>query len=194
MSMESLTIILASQSPRRRELLKYITDDFTVIKPSCDEILPNGIDIFDSAEHLAVKKALCVAEGNKDSLVIGCDTVVIIDGAVLGKPKDEAEAFLMLRALSGKTHMVVSGVCLSYKGRTLSFSQKTSVTFYELSDSEILSYISSCRPLDKAGAYGIQDKGALFVKEISGDYYNIVGFPIARLNREIKKLIELCGG
>lgn len=192
--MNSINAILASQSPRRRELLKYIFDDFDIIPPTCEEILPDGIGIYDSAEYLACQKAMSIAKVNPDSIVVGCDTVVIIDETILGKPKDEAQAFIMLKALSGRTHDVVSGVCLSYKGKTLSFSQKTSVTFYPLSDSEILEYIGVYRPLDKAGAYGIQDKGALFVKEISGDYFNIVGLPIARLNIELKKLIKLAGG
>lgn len=186
-----LKIVLASQSPRRRELLKYIAEDFTAVSPECSETVPDGVESCDCAEYLAVQKALSVSEKHSGSMVIGCDTVVILDGEIFGKPDNEAEAFLMLKALSGKTHTVTSGVCLTYMGKTLSFSQSTDVSFYELSDGEILSYIEECRPLDKAGAYGIQDKGALFVKEIKGDYYNVVGLPVAKINRKIKELTVL---
>lgn len=190
---ENVRYILASQSPRRRELLRYITDTFDVIPSDCSEDVPPGIDIYEVPQYLSVQKALCVSRNHPDDLVIGCDTVVIIDGKILGKPADMAQAFSMLRTLSGRTHTVVSGVCVCLKGKTLSFTQKTEVEFYPLSDSEITEYIERFSPLDKAGAYGIQDKAALFVKNIHGDYYNIVGFPIARLKREIDRIIELCG-
>lgn len=111
---------------------------------------------------------------------------------ILGKPHTPDRAIGMLKTLSGRTHTVVSGVCICYKGKTMSFSQKTLVSFYELFEEEIRDYVQSCKPLDKAGAYGIQDKGGLFVREISGDYYNIVGLPVARLKREIDKLVSIC--
>ncbi len=192
MSSAKIKYLLASQSPRRAELMKYITDEFEILPSDCDETVPDGIEPEEIPELLAARKALSVSRLKKDRLVIGCDTVVIIDGVILGKPHTPDRAISMLKTLSGRTHTVVSGVCICYKGKTMSFSQKTLVSFYELSEEEIRDYVQSCKPLDKAGAYGIQDKGGLFVREISGDYYNIVGLPVARLKREIDKLVSIC--
>lgn len=189
-------IILASQSERRRELITYIFDKFEAIPSNVPETPPDGVSAEDVPEILAVRKASDVAKGAPDALTIGCDTIVILDGVIYGKPENETEAFLMLRALSGRTHKVVSGVCMICEGRTMSFSQTTEVTFYELSDADILKYVDECRPLDKAGSYGIQDRGGLFVKGINGDHYNVIGFPIARLNIELKrfeKILERMG-
>ena len=194
MSSAEIKYLLASQSPRRAELMRYITDEFEILPSDCDETVPDGIEPEEIPELLAARKALSVSGLKKDRLVIGCDTVVIIDGVILGKPHTPDRAISMLKTLSGRTHTVVSGVCICYKGKTMSFSQKTLVSFYELSEEEIRDYVQSCKPLDKAGAYGIQDKGGLFVREISGDYYNIVGLPVARLKREIDKLVSICEG
>ena len=194
MSSAEIKYLLASQSPRRAELMRYITDEFEILPSDCDETVPDGIEPEEIPELLAARKALSVSRLKKDRLVIGCDTVVIIDGVILGKPHTPDRAISMLKTLSGRTHTVVSGVCICYKGKTMSFSQKTLVSFYELSEEEIRDYVQSCKPLDKAGAYGIQDKGGLFVREISGDYYNIVGLPVARLKREIDKLVSICEG
>ena len=184
---DNYKIVLASQSARRRELLPYIFPEFEVLPSSADETAPDGIEAEYVPEILAVRKAQDIAKSRPDALVIGCDTVVILDGEIFGKPKDEAEAFLMLKALSGKTHDVVSGVCLCCRGKTMSFSQTTRVTFYPLSDADVLEYISAENPLDKAGSYGIQDKGGLFVRSIEGDHYNVIGFPIARLKQELRR-------
>lgn len=189
--MPDINYVLASKSPRRAELMHYIAPDFEILPAECGENPPAGIEADEVPEFLAVQKALDVSKKRPDSLVIGCDTVVILNGEITGKPKDLEDAFRMLKALSGRVHTVVSGVCLCYKGKTLSFTQKTAVEFYTLSDEDILNYVRQSNPLDKAGAYGIQDKGGLFVKEISGDYYNVVGLPLARLNLEIKKLVRL---
>lgn len=189
--MPDINYVLASKSPRRAELMKYITPDFEILPSECGENPPDGIEADEVPEFLAVQKALDVLKKRPDSLVIGCDTVVILNGEILGKPKDEDDAFRMLKALSGRVHTVVSGVCICYKGRTLSFTQKTAVEFYPISDEDIKEYILKSSPLDKAGSYGIQDEGRMFVKEISGDYYNVVGLPLARLNLEIKKLVRL---
>lgn len=178
-------IILASQSARRRELMEYIFDEFEVRPSGVDETPPDGVEAEDIPEILATRKALDIAKNEPEALVIGCDTVVILDGKIFGKPSDKAEAFLMLKALSGRTHEVVSGVCMCCKGRTMSFSQKTLVTFYPLEDEDILEYVEKCCPLDKAGSYGIQDRGGLFVSGINGDHYNVIGFPIARLKAEL---------
>ena len=190
----AIKYILASSSPRRHELFAYITKEFEVISPDCDEILPKETEPYSVPEILAVRKALSVAKEHPDELVVGCDTVVILDSVIFGKPKDESVAFDMLGTLSGRTHTVVSGVCICYKGKTLSFSQETDVEFYPLSDSEIRNYIAEFKPFDKAGSYGVQDGGALFIKDITGDYYNVMGLPIAKLKREIDKLIALAGG
>lgn len=192
MSSAGIKYLLASQSPGRAELMRYIADEFEILPSDCDETVPDGIEPEEIPELLAARKALSVSRLKKDRLVIGCDTVVIIDGVILGKPHTPDRAISMLKTLSGRTHTVVSGVCICYKGKTMSFSQKTLVSFYELSEEEIRDYVQSCKPLDKAGAYGIQDKGGLFVREISGDYYNIVGLPVARLKREIDKLVSIC--
>lgn len=184
-------LVLASKSPRRCELLKYITDEFEIIPSNCDETVPEGLDVYEVPEFLSVRKALDVAKNSPDALVIGCDTVVIIDNTILGKPHDIEEAFNMLCSLSGRTHTVVSGVCLCFKGKTMSFSSRTDVTFYSLKEDDIIKYLDSGSPLDKAGSYGIQDRAALFVESISGDYYNVVGLPIARLRIEAEKFLGL---
>lgn len=189
--LENINIILASKSPRRRELMEFIKPEFEIIPSLKEEVVPEGLDIEDIPAFLAAQKALDIAKDKKDSLVIGCDTVVTLGGVIMGKPKDETDAKAMLMRLSGRTHTVISGVCLCYKGRTMTFSEKTDVTFYDLTEDEIDSYIASGSPLDKAGAYGIQDGAALFVKKIDGDYYNVVGLPVAKLAREIKTLIKL---
>ena len=187
-------IILASKSPRRQELLKYLFDSFDVIPSNADETPPEGIPAESVPEVLSVRKARDVAINNSDALVIGCDTVVILDGKIFGKPHDLAEAADMLTALSGRTHKVVSGVCFCCKGRTMSFSQVTEVTFYPLSAEDIIGYIAESSPLDKAGSYGIQDRGGLFVERISGDHYNVIGFPIARIKAELKRFEKIIGG
>ena len=188
---DGLKVIIASQSARRRELIQYIFEDFEVIPSDADETPPEGVDAEYIPEILAVRKATDVAKSHPDALVIGCDTVVILDGEIFGKPKSVEEAFVMLKRLSGRTHEVISGVCLSLRGKTMSFTQKTNVTFYPLSDGDIMRYITESNPLDKAGSYGIQDRGGLFVKSLEGDHYNVIGFPIARLKIELERFEKL---
>lgn len=185
--------ILASASPRRQELLKLITGEFKVVPSSADEVVPDSISAEFSPEFLAVKKAQAVSLLHPESLVIGADTGVFSQGILLGKPKDTQDAYSMLKDLSGKTHLVITGCALFYKGRSISFSEKTFVEFYDLKDIEIANYIATGSPFDKAGSYGIQDTGALFVKRIEGDYFNVVGLPISRLSREINNFLKLCG-
>ena len=176
-------LILASQSPRRRELLGRITEQFIVRPTGCDE----SFTCADPAEHarqLALRKcAAAVAESVPEDAVIAADTVVFLDGVLLEKPGSEAEAKAMLRRLSGHTHIVCTGVAVAYKGETRSFVQQTRVTFHELSASLIDWYVATGEPMDKAGAYGIQGKGALLVEGIEGDYFNVVGLPVAALYR-----------
>ncbi len=179
-------IILASASPRRRELLSVITDNFEVVPSDAEEYVPQSISPEDTAEYLARLKALAVAETYKNRTVLGADTCVLAEGRILGKPKDKADAAEMIKLLSGKTHRVITGCAIARNNRVLSFSTVTEVEFYDLSDSEIEAYISTDEPYDKAGGYGIQGKASLFVKAIKGDYFNVVGLPVAELNRKLK--------
>ena len=188
-----MEIILASASPRRQELLGYVFKSFVCKPANVDETLPENIMPMESAEMLAVKKAKFIANENSDALVIGCDTVVIYENEIFGKPTDEMDAKRMLEMLSGKTHYVVTGVALFYKGKSVSFSERTSVKFYDLTECEMLDYIATGQPMDKAGAYGIQDKNFLPVKSIEGDYFNVVGLPIARLKREVESFLIYVG-
>ncbi len=181
-------IVLASASPRREELFSIITKDFKIIPANIDETLPEGIDAESAAEFLSVRKAKSVFEDNPSDTVIGCDTVVICDGKILGKPKDENDARRMLLALSGKTHQVITGCAIFKEGKSISFSETTLVTFYPLSQEEIDNYISIKEYSDKAGAYGIQGYGSLLVEKIKGDYFNVVGLPVSKLNKILKKI------
>ena len=182
--------ILASASPRRKELIKNIFNS-VIIKPAdVDESLPTEIDPKEAPIFLAEKKALCLADENFDDLIIAADTIVLHDNKILGKPSDENDAKNMLLALSDSAHKVITGCALCYQGKLHSFSETSTVQFYPLSEEEIDAYIATGEPMDKAGAYGIQSKGGLFVKEIHGDYFNIVGLPIARLKREIASFLN----
>ena len=186
-----MNVILASLSPRRQELLRFIFDDFSIVASNCEESVPKNIFVDIIPEYLAQHKALDVANTVKtDSLVIGADTCVIYDNKVLGKPKNENDAINTLKMLSGNVHKVITGCAIVYKGKMHSFSVETEVEFYSLSDEEINSYIDEYKPFDKAGSYGIQDKAGLFVKQIKGDYFNVVGLPIARPNKEIEEIIN----
>ncbi|MBR1562478.1 MAG: septum formation protein Maf [Ruminococcus sp.] len=182
-------VILASASPRRKELLELITDNFRVIPSDCDETLPEGIVPEDTAEYLSRIKCMSIAEVYESSIVIGCDTVVIC-GEVMGKPSDREDAERMLRLLSGRTHKVITGVTLAYKGKSISFSEVTEVTFLELSDEDIALYLDSGEPFDKAGAYGIQGLGSMLVSGIKGDFFNVVGLPVSRLAGELGTFLE----
>ncbi len=183
-------IILASKSPRRQELIRNITEDFEVIVSETDEVLPEGISPYDAPVYLSGLKARAVAAEHPDRVVIGADTVVILNGEVLGKPHDEADAMRMLRLLSGNTHSVVTGCTLIQGEREHRFSSRTEVTFYELSEGEIAAYIATGEPSDKAGAYGIQGKGMLFVEKIEGCYFNVMGLPVGQLNRELDRFLH----
>lgn len=175
--------ILASGSPRRKELLSLIIPEYEVLVSGCEESVPNGTPAEKVPALLAEQKALAVAKLRPDDTVIGSDTVVVLDGEIFGKPKDEAHAQTMLRALSGKRHFVYTGVAVAEKGSVRSFVQKTEVEFYELSDETIEKYVSTGEPMDKAGAYGIQGRGCVLVKGVVGDYFNVMGLPVAELAR-----------
>ncbi len=184
-------IILASASPRRRELLKLICEDFKSVSPDVDETVPAQVEILERPQFLAVKKAMhvwgCLSE---KAVVIGCDTGVFIDDEMLGKPKDEEEAFSMLKKLQGKDHLVVTGCCITDGTHKREFSVTSRVFFYPLSDEDIKDYIATGEPMDKAGAYGIQGKGSLLIEKIQGDYFNIVGLPLSALARELKAFLR----
>ena len=184
------SMILASKSPRRQELISNITPHFEVVVSPVDEILPEGTLPEQAPVYLSRLKARAVAAEHPDRLVIGADTVVILDGKVLGKPRDEDDARRMLKLLSGRVHTVITGCCLISGGRERSFSQSTRVEFYELSDREIDEYIATGEPMDKAGSYGIQGRGMLFVKGIEGDYFNVMGLPVAMLSRELESFVK----
>ena len=181
-------IILASASPRRKELLGNVLEYFEVIPSKCEEIVPKNCDPFSVAEILAKQKATDIYNRYSDCLVIGADTCVIVDNKILGKPKDKDDARNMITLLSGKTHFVVTGCCIIKGNKTETFSEITEVVFHNLTSNEIEEYINTSEPYDKAGAYGIQGKGALLVKKINGDYFNVVGLPISTLNLKLKNL------
>lgn len=184
-----MKIILASASPRRKELLKNIFDEFEIIPAEVDETLNERIKAENAAEYLASKKAGYVADKYPEALVIGSDTTVVIGDTILGKPEDKNDARRMLKLLSGKTHKVITGVNVFYKGKETSFSEVTEVVFFKLTEEEIEEYLSTGEWSDKAGAYGIQGKAGLFAEKINGDYNNVVGLPVARLNRIIKNIL-----
>lgn len=176
-------IILASQSPRRQELLKLITNDFEIKVSNVDETLPSGISPKDAVLYLSIIKAEPFK--NDSDIIIGADTVVALDGKILGKPKNDENAREMLKFLSGKAHSVFTGVTLIKGDIAKSFAVETKVKFFDLTDEEIDEYIKTGEPADKAGAYGIQGYGSLLVEKIDGDYFNVVGLPVSKLAREL---------
>ena len=176
-------IILASASPRRKELLSYIAQDFNVIPSDVEEIVPKGISTMKSPEYLSNIKALDIAKQNPNDTVIGADTSVILGSEILGKPKDRKDAENMLLKLSGKVHKVVTGCTVVKNGEIKSFSVVSRVKFQKLTNAEIEAYLNTDEPYDKAGSYAVQGKAGAFVEWIKGDYFNIVGLPIAKLKK-----------
>lgn len=186
-------IILASGSPRRKELLAGLGYEFEVkLIPGIDESYPDGLSGEEIAMHIARQKAVPYKQELKaDELVITADTIVYLDGKVLGKPADVAEAHDMLRLLSGKKHNVITGVSLLTSQKQTTFASVSDVTFAELSDEEIDHYIKTCHPTDKAGAYGIQEWiGYIGVTRIEGSYFNVMGLPVQRLYTELKHFLN----
>jgi septum formation protein len=187
-----LKIILASQSPRRKLLLTQLGLKFDVIPSLTEEVITSN-NPTSIVQNLSFKKSFEVSKKVDNAYIIGADTIVVFENKILGKPRNTLDACTMLSMLSGKTHQVFTGVSIQKKmngeiGNHYQFIEETNVTFSTLSDNEIHSYIKTGSPMDKAGAYGIQDDwGAVFVKEIKGDFYNVVGFPINRFYQEMKK-------
>ncbi|GAB5408248.1 MAG: Maf family protein [Balneolaceae bacterium] len=189
-----LKIVLASQSPRRKKLLSQLGFIFEIIPSKSEEII-TGNNPIEIVTELSLQKAVEVSSKVPNSLVIGADTIVVLDGAILGKPKNESDAVSILSKLSGNMHSVFTGVSFVITNSkkeissTHSFYEETKVRFSSLSEHEIQSYVASGSPMDKAGAYGIQDDwGSLFVERIDGDYYNVVGFPLNRFYQELKNI------
>ena len=182
-------LYLASQSPRRTELLTQVGIDHTVVSSSYEE--PNeGYDSpIEMVKAQSLGKARCAVGIPEGGIVLGADTIVVLDNEVLGKPQDEADARQMLERLSGRSHSVVTGVALLIKGDEVVFHNETKVYFKELAPFEIESYIASGEPMDKAGAYGIQGKGALWVEKIEGSYTNVVGLPVEHVYDELCKAL-----
>ncbi|MFA7673069.1 MAG: Maf family protein [Clostridia bacterium] len=184
-------LILASSSPRRKEIMKMMGMPFDIIEPEAEETVRADEDPEDLVSRLACMKASDVYErAGKGHIVVGIDTIVCIDGLVLGKPRNRSEAYEMLKRLSGRSHKVLSGVCIMKdKTAPVSFVSETEVSFADMSDDEINEYVDTKEPYDKAGAYGIQGKAAKFVKSISGCYYNVMGLPLSEVYGIIKKII-----
>ncbi len=175
--------ILASASPRRKEILQNAGFTFEIIVSDADENITENLTPSETVEELAKRKAMAVLEKNSDAVVFGCDTVVAVDGKILGKPKNDDEAFEMIKMLSGKVHTVSTGVCICDANKISVFSNTTEVEFYPLSDDTIRSYIATGEGKDKAGSYGIQGYGCVLIKEIKGDYFSVMGLPVSESAR-----------
>lgn len=180
--------VLASKSPRRKEILKGIGADFKVSASDADENIDKNLEPFMYVQELAMIKA-AAAKNESAEYIIAADTVVYFKGKIMGKPHTKEEAFEMLEALSGNTHSVYTGICVCNpkSGVSVTDYEKTDVTFNKLTHDEIRRYIESGEPFDKAGGYGIQGRGALLVGKIAGDYFNVVGLPASKLNKLLKK-------
>jgi septum formation protein len=192
LTMDSIKIILASKSPRRQELLGLMDIDFRIVLKEVDESYPDGLTPTEIAVYIAEKKAMAFDEEAGDEIVLTADTIVEIDGKILGKPDDSAHAIEMLKMLSGRVHRVVTGVCLMYKGQVNKFHDVSEVFFRKLTDDEITNYVTKYQPMDKAGAYGIQEwVGVTAIERINGSYTNVVGLPTEKLYQQLLKMAKL---
>ena len=182
--------ILASQSPRRRELFTQIgVKQFDILVPDADESFDPALSPQEIVSSICRKKAIAAREltADDDAIILAADTMVFLDGLRLGKPRDEADAAAMLRALSGRTHEVCTGVTICRGGEILTRAETTEVTFRPITDGEIASYIATGDPMDKAGSYGVQGKAALFVSGLRGDYFNVMGLPVHLVGLMLKE-------
>jgi septum formation protein len=183
-------IILASKSPRRQELLRLMDIDFRIVLKDVDESYPDGLSPEEIAVYVAEKKAKAFDESVTDEVVLTADTIVAVDGQILGKPENSEHAVQMLHTLSGKVHRVVTGVCILYKHKFNLFHDVSEVFFRKLTDEEIRFYVRKYQPLDKAGAYGIQEWiGLAGIERINGSYTNVVGLPTEKLYQQLKRLV-----
>ena len=179
--------ILASQSPRRKQLLSMLNLTFRVVTADIDETMDPALPLEDAVMEVCRRKAEAVGAGHPGSLIVSADTVVVLDGCVLGKPHSEAQAKAMLQSLSGRSHTVMTAFCLYRDGEAETHVEKTRVMFKPLSEEEICGYIATGSPMDKAGAYGIQDGAAVFVQALQGDYYNVMGLPLCALTQCLRR-------
>lgn len=188
----SIPIYLASKSPRRRKLLKQLNLNFKSFNIEMDEIIHLNEKPFRAVVRLSKEKLKLAKEKVKDGIIITADTIVVRDNIIIGKPLNKKDAYRILKTLSGRTHVVYTGYCVynSFNDKIICEFEKTKVTFRELTDQEIMDYIKSGSPMDKAGAYGIQDDfGAVFIKKINGCYYNVVGLPLAKLYHALLRIL-----
>jgi septum formation protein len=186
--LHTLNVILASGSPRRRQLLQLVGIDHDVIPSDIDESIRTGELPEQYAERLAREKVDHIAQDKRNSVVVGADTIVVIDNQILGKPRDVEDAARMLKTLSGRSHTVMTAVAASCNGKTVSGVEIVDVTFLPLDDERISRYISTREPMDKAGAYGIQGYGATLVRRIDGDYFAVMGLSLVRLVALLREL------
>ena len=182
-------IILASQSPRRRQLLEWAEIDFDVVISDTDESFPPDLEPRETAVHIARQKAIKVKQSNPDKIILAADTIVVLNGEILGKPASMDEAIRILQKLSGKKHVVITGVVILSQQEEIAFYDSTEVYFHDLTQEEISFYVNKYRPFDKAGAYAIQEWiGVVGIKSVNGDFYNVMGLPVSRVVRELKGL------
>jgi len=183
-------IVLASQSPRRKQLLEWAEIEFDIIVPHTDESFPSGIALDQLPIHIAREKALSIqAELSHERIILAADTVVVLHGEVIGKPVDRGNAIEILQRLSGNQHQVITGVVILNGKKEIAFSDTTNVTFHQLSTEQITFYVDKYKPYDKAGAYAIQEWiGVIGIKTISGDFYNVMGLPVSRVVKELGSL------
>lgn len=188
--MISEKIILASQSPRRKQLLEWAEINFDVLVSEADESFPETLSVEDAAIYIARNKAKAVAAKSIHSLpVLAADTIVVCEHQILGKPSDREEAIRFIGMLSGKTHQVITGVVVLFGEKEIAFSDTTEVSFHELTEEQIIFYVDKYKPYDKAGAYAIQEWiGVVGIKSIKGDFYNVMGLPVSRVVKELKTL------
>jgi len=183
-----MRLILASQSPRRKELLGLLGIPFEIQVSQADETMAPGKDPASQVAEVSRRKAAAIAPSN-DAVVIAADTIVVCDGVILGKPADREDACRMLRMLSGKAHQVMTGMTVLYGDQIYTCTEVTDVYFRQLSEKEISRYVDSGEPMDKAGAYGIQGGAALFAEKLCGDYYNVMGLPVCRLTQVLGAVV-----
>lgn len=183
-----MNVILASQSPRRKELMGLFRIPFIIRVADIDETMDPNKPVYDEVARVSRAKAEATPHTPSD-VVIAADTVVVCNGQVLGKPTDEQDACRMLRLLSGRDHQVMTGVCVLYNGTATTCTEVTDIHFRELSDREILAYVRTGEPMDKAGSYGIQGGAALFAEKMAGDYYNVMGLPVCRLGSLLRQIV-----
>ncbi len=187
---QSEGIILASQSPRRKQLLEWSEVPFTVVVQSTDESYPAGLSFEDTAIHIARNKALTVQKDHSFTIpVLAADTIVVLEDSVIGKPSDREDAIAILSALSGKIHRVITGVVILLNEKEVAFADTTEVSFHQLTKEEIVFYVDKYQPFDKAGAYAIQEWiGVVGIQSVSGDFYNVMGLPVSRVVQALKQL------